>query len=163
RTPLSRDVAPGDSLEVDIVVAGSLEPGRYRLRYDMVVEGVTWFDYQGSPCAHREIEITGIDSTEKFDTASRQVINRASDLDAALLLQVFQRRAAPANLRQYQTDVGSRDGVHILGILARFLALELRSWNGGLDSRHHSRQVSHDNAINRALHRAARCVSQHQH
>src|SRR5262249_19213733 len=36
RTPIPRDVAPGDSLELDIVVAGSLERGRYRLRYDMV-------------------------------------------------------------------------------------------------------------------------------
>jgi len=58
RTPISRDIAPGDALEVDIVVAGSLEPGRYRLRYDMVAEGVTWFEYQGSPCTYREIEIT---------------------------------------------------------------------------------------------------------
>lgn len=58
RMPISRDVAPGDVLEVDVVVAGALEPGRYRLRYDMVVEGVTWFEFQGSPCASREIEIT---------------------------------------------------------------------------------------------------------
>ncbi len=58
RTPLPRDVAPGEAFEIDVVVAGSLEPGRYRLRYDMVVEGVTWFEFQGSPCAHREIEIT---------------------------------------------------------------------------------------------------------
>ena len=54
---LPRDVAPGDALDVDVVVAGSLGPGRYRLRYDMVTEGVTWFEFQGSPCAHREIEI----------------------------------------------------------------------------------------------------------
>lgn len=58
RTPLSRDIAPGDALEVAVVMAGSLEPGRYRLRYDMVVEGVTWFEFQGSPCAFREVEIT---------------------------------------------------------------------------------------------------------
>ena len=56
--PMPRDVAPGEALEVDVVVAGSLEPGRYRLRYDMVAEGVTWFEFQGSPCACRGIEIT---------------------------------------------------------------------------------------------------------
>lgn len=58
RTPLPRDVAPGETLELDVVIAGVLEPGRYRLRYDLVVEGVTWFEFQGSPCAVREIEIT---------------------------------------------------------------------------------------------------------
>lgn len=58
RTPLPRDVDAGESLELDVVVAGDLEPGRYRLRYDMVVEGVTWFEFQGSPCTYREIEIT---------------------------------------------------------------------------------------------------------
>jgi len=58
RMAMPRDVAPGDALELDVVIAGSLQPGRYRLRYDMVVEGVTWFEFQGSPCAFREIEIT---------------------------------------------------------------------------------------------------------
>ncbi|HKW00522.1 MAG TPA: class I SAM-dependent methyltransferase [Vicinamibacterales bacterium] len=58
RMPIPRDVAPGESLELDVIVSGDLEPGRYRLRYDMVVEGVTWFEFQGSPCAHREIDIT---------------------------------------------------------------------------------------------------------
>jgi hypothetical protein len=27
------------------------------LRYDMVVEGVTWFEFQGSPCAYRSLEV----------------------------------------------------------------------------------------------------------
>ena len=58
RTPLPVDVAPGESLDVEMTVAGALAAGRYELRYDMVVEGVTWFEFYGSPCAIRGIEIT---------------------------------------------------------------------------------------------------------
>ena len=58
RTPLPRDVAPGEQIEVDVTVAGLLPIGRYRLRYDMVVEGVTWFEFQGSPCADRMLDVT---------------------------------------------------------------------------------------------------------
>jgi SAM-dependent methyltransferase len=57
RTPLPRDVAPGDEIEIEMTVAGCLAPGQYRLRYDMVVEGVTWFEFHGSPCARRSVEV----------------------------------------------------------------------------------------------------------
>ena len=57
RTAMPRDVAPGDEVEIDMTVAGLLPAGRYLLRYDMVVEGVTWFEFQGSPCAYRSLEV----------------------------------------------------------------------------------------------------------
>ena len=57
RTPLAADVAPGDTIEVTLTVAGIPEPGRYELRYDMVVEGVTWFEFQGSPTPRRTLEV----------------------------------------------------------------------------------------------------------
>ena len=57
RTPLPRDVAPGEEIEIEITVAGLLPTGHYGLRYDMVVEGVTWFEFQGSPCAGRSLEV----------------------------------------------------------------------------------------------------------
>jgi SAM-dependent methyltransferase len=57
RTPLAADVEPGGQIEIDVNVAGQLAPGRYELRYDMVVEGVTWFEIQGSPCATRSLEV----------------------------------------------------------------------------------------------------------
>jgi hypothetical protein len=57
RTPLPRDVAPGEEIEIELTVAGVLPPGQYGLRYDMVVEGVTWFEFQGSPCARRQLEV----------------------------------------------------------------------------------------------------------
>ena len=58
RTPLARDVHPGEEIEIAMTVAGSLPAGSYVLRYDMVVEGVTWFEFQGSPCPRRALEVT---------------------------------------------------------------------------------------------------------
>ena len=61
RTPLPHDVAPGESIEIEMAVAGVLPAGSYQLRFDMVVEGVTWFEFQGSPCLHRALEVLGSD------------------------------------------------------------------------------------------------------
>jgi len=57
RTPLPHDVAPGESLDLEMIVPGALAAGAYTLRYDMVVEGVTWFEFQGSPCVERPLRI----------------------------------------------------------------------------------------------------------
>lgn len=57
RTALPRDVPPGGTLEISMTVAADAPPGTYELRYDMVVEGVTWFEFQGSPCARRMLEV----------------------------------------------------------------------------------------------------------
>jgi hypothetical protein len=57
RTPLSQDVAPGEEIEIEMSVAGALPAGRYVMRYDMVVEGVTWFEFQGSSCPERSLEV----------------------------------------------------------------------------------------------------------
>jgi hypothetical protein len=58
RTPLPRDVAPGEAVVLNVTVAGELAPGTYELRYDMVVEGVTWFELQGSAVLRRTVTIT---------------------------------------------------------------------------------------------------------
>jgi SAM-dependent methyltransferase len=57
RTPLLEDVPPGKSVDLRVTVTGVLPPGAYRLRYDMVVEGVTWFEFHGSPCAERSLTV----------------------------------------------------------------------------------------------------------
>jgi SAM-dependent methyltransferase len=58
RTPLPGDVAPGQAIDIEITVPAALPPGDYRLKYDMVVEGVTWFEFQGSPCASRALAVS---------------------------------------------------------------------------------------------------------
>jgi len=57
RTPLPRDVPPGDEVEVEMTVEAALPPGRYRLQYDMVVEGVVWFEHHGSATLSRWLTV----------------------------------------------------------------------------------------------------------
>jgi SAM-dependent methyltransferase len=57
RIPLPSDVAPGHEIEIDMTVPGHLPVGRYGLRYDMVVEGVTWFEFYGSSCPQRSLDV----------------------------------------------------------------------------------------------------------
>lgn len=57
RTPLPHDVAPGDSVDVEARVAMPAGPGRYRLVWDMVAEGVTWFGWQHSPTPRNSVSV----------------------------------------------------------------------------------------------------------
>jgi hypothetical protein len=58
RTPLPKDVAPGEAIEVEMRIKGELPPGRYSLVHDMVVEGVSWLEHYGSPTPRRRLTIT---------------------------------------------------------------------------------------------------------
>ena len=58
RTPLPHDVPAGGEVALEMHVAPGLAAGRYTLRYDMVVEGVTWFEFQGSECVERSLDVT---------------------------------------------------------------------------------------------------------
>ena len=62
RTSLPYDVAPGEEVAVQMRVAGELPPGSYELRYDLVVEGVTWFEFDGSSCPRRTLQVTPNDT-----------------------------------------------------------------------------------------------------
>ena len=58
RFVLPREVAPGESLETEIVLEWPTVPGRYRVSLDLVVEDLTWFaDEVGAPLASGEIEV----------------------------------------------------------------------------------------------------------
>lgn len=58
RTPLGSDVLPNGIVELEITIPGALASGTYELRYDMVVEGVTWFEFQGSRYVPRPLTVT---------------------------------------------------------------------------------------------------------
>jgi hypothetical protein len=49
RAWLPQPLAPGDRSDVTIDIPSSLEPGRYTLKFDLVSEGIDWFERCGSP------------------------------------------------------------------------------------------------------------------
>ncbi|MBY0495491.1 MAG: hypothetical protein K2Y23_14870 [Cyanobacteria bacterium] len=44
RTPLASDASPNGVIDLEISIPSVLQRGKYELRYDMIVEGVTWFE-----------------------------------------------------------------------------------------------------------------------
>ena len=55
RAFLPRDVLGGETCEIDIELPALQEKGRYFLRFDMVAEGIDWFDIGGSKVTWREL------------------------------------------------------------------------------------------------------------
>jgi hypothetical protein len=45
---LPADVAPGETVSVDITVVAPAAPGRYQVKLDMVDELIVWFEHRGS-------------------------------------------------------------------------------------------------------------------
>jgi len=57
RVDLPGDVVPGASLNVTAVFAAPAHTGRFRLKFDLVAEGVTWFEPTGSPVETRPLDV----------------------------------------------------------------------------------------------------------
>jgi len=57
RTELPGDVPPGAVIELRGLVRGPAEEGDYRLRWDLVQEGVTWFSERGNATPEVPIEV----------------------------------------------------------------------------------------------------------
>ena len=54
---LPRDVAPGESVVIDIKMTAPAAPGRYRLEFDMVSEHLAWFEDLGSEVIRHELTV----------------------------------------------------------------------------------------------------------
>lgn len=57
RAWLPGDIPPGGAAEVPIDVPLPNEPGRYALKFDLVSEGIDWFEKAGSPTAMRVVDV----------------------------------------------------------------------------------------------------------
>ena len=57
RWRLPRDIEPGDSLAAAISFAAPAVPGDYQLKFDLVAEGVTWFEPGGTVVAIRPLRV----------------------------------------------------------------------------------------------------------
>ncbi|MBM4421445.1 MAG: hypothetical protein FJ034_07700 [Chloroflexi bacterium] len=59
RTLLTADVPPGQSVTTSLTIPAPVAPGIYRVRGDLVQEGVTWFSTQGAPVAEVSLTVVG--------------------------------------------------------------------------------------------------------
>ena len=57
RTQLGDDVLPGGAIQVTAVATAPEAPGTYRVAWDVVQEGVTWFSERGNTMANEEIVV----------------------------------------------------------------------------------------------------------
>jgi SAM-dependent methyltransferase len=57
RAPLPRDVRPGDSVSVPFAFTAPAAAGDYELKFDLVAEGVTWFEPGGTDVAIRPLRV----------------------------------------------------------------------------------------------------------
>jgi hypothetical protein len=57
RTPLPADVRPSSAIDLVAVARGPASPGVYRLRWDLVQEGVTWFSARGIAMPQQSIVV----------------------------------------------------------------------------------------------------------
>ncbi len=61
---LPRDVAPGERVSVSSSFGLPAREGRFRLRLDLVADGIAWFSQRGSPTQDVEMEIGWSDSRD---------------------------------------------------------------------------------------------------
>jgi hypothetical protein len=57
RGTLPRDLWPGESIEVPLLITAPAEPGQYLLEIDMVQEGVTFFQAKGSQYPRYRVKV----------------------------------------------------------------------------------------------------------
>ena len=58
RVALPHETAPGQTVTLSFECPAPAEPGRYRMKYDFVAEGVTWFETAGSTPHSIAIEVS---------------------------------------------------------------------------------------------------------
>ena len=58
RAWLPETLGPGASLDVPIDIPAPPRPGRYALKFDLVSEGIDWFERCGSPTTTRALWVT---------------------------------------------------------------------------------------------------------
>ena len=57
RLGISKDMKPGEELELPLLITAPIAPGEYILEVDMVHEQVSWFNEKGSPTARTKVSV----------------------------------------------------------------------------------------------------------
>jgi SAM-dependent methyltransferase len=108
RAPLPRDVAPGETADVALLLPLPKDLGRYVARLDVVSEWITWGAHHGSPTPEVELIVEGhADSSEP-----QQLLARMARLDDDGRVDLSARPGAPIEVPLRVTNDGDTRWKH---------------------------------------------------
>jgi len=84
RTPLPRNIKPGETVQLQARLRPPDQPGNYQLRWDMVHEMVTWFSSQGDAGLVIPVTVTAPTPRPEPVTPSTPVTIQAEDVSGTL-------------------------------------------------------------------------------
>jgi tRNA (mo5U34)-methyltransferase len=58
RVNLPHDIAPGETVTLELIVPAPTTPGHYKVEFDMLAEHLAWFEDFGSPILTHKLEVT---------------------------------------------------------------------------------------------------------
>ncbi|MBC7233440.1 MAG: hypothetical protein H5T68_09415 [Chloroflexi bacterium] len=73
RTALPYDLRPGQQIELSARCKAPNTPGIYTLVWDMVEEGITWFEWRGSPILSVRIDVTRAQGSAQYKRQDRDI------------------------------------------------------------------------------------------
>ncbi len=129
RCPLPGPVAPGESVEVELVFAAPSTMGRHSLRLDLVDEGVCWFENHGSPVTVIAVETT----SETPDSSEPGLLSATLELEG-VPAELALERGGGAELSVRVTNTGNTLWLHAERAGGGHVALggHLKDERGGL-------------------------------
>jgi len=146
RTPLPREVAPGEAVELTLAVTAPRPPGAYRLAFDLVEEHRFWFAEVGGTPLDLEISVApriadrtlavhvhgGPDPVTAAALAAQEEAVVESESDAAAVAHLVAGAAPPPSWSRLLLDAHAEGWVAVGTALAPTgRARELAPWRGG--------------------------------
>ena len=107
RSPLPRNVAPGEVVNLTITIQAPTSPGTYTIAYDMVLEGVSWFSQRKAGVERRTFSVGGAASASPTPASSGAVTNETSvrgvsQVTEQQLVDLFRKRGFTAQVPRAQ-------------------------------------------------------------
>ncbi len=75
RTFLPQDTPPGGEVLLEMPVPAMFHPGRYILKYDMVIENLAWFEHHGSQATQHSVEVVPLSAEMILSETPSRVIS----------------------------------------------------------------------------------------
>ncbi len=107
RSPLPKNVAPGEVVDLTMTIQAPTTPGTYQIKYDMVHEGVTWFSQRKAGVEVRTFSVGGTTSANPTPPSSGAVSNETSlvgvsQVTEQQLVDLFRKKGFTAQIPKAQ-------------------------------------------------------------